>query len=249
MRKQAFIITFIRSTFFNLVFFSVTGIMAICLLPTVWMKRESTMKVARTWLAIVYFLERTLIGLDYTVRGVEYLPAEGAYLVAAKHQSAYETFKLHRIFGDPAIVLKRELLLIPFWGQFLKKIDPIAIDRSSGETAIKSLLAGVEHVKEQGRPIIIFPQGTRVKWDTTTAQKPYRGGVAKMQSASSLPIVPMALNTGLFWPKLSWIKHPGTVVFEFLPPIMPGGNVGDVLKKLEQDIETATQNLIAEAKK
>ena len=144
------------------------------------------------------------------------------------------------------MVLKRELLSIPVWGLFLKKIDPIAIDRSNREQALKSLLAGVAHVREQGRPIVIFPQGTRVKWNATTAEKPYKGGVAKMQQASNLPIVPMALNTGLFWPKLSWIKRPGRVVFQFLPPIPPGSDTASVMKKLEHDIENASNALMAE---
>lgn len=240
------IVIFIRSTVFNIAFFGLTGVLALCLLPTLAMRRERAMGIVHLWVNLTYVLEKIILGLDYEIRGAEHLPASAAYLVAAKHQSAYETMKLHRLFGDPAIVLKRELLSIPVWGLFLKKIDPIAIDRGNREQALKSLLAGVAHVREQGRPIVIFPQGTRVKWDATTDEKPYKGGVVKMQQASHLPIVPMALNTGLFWPKLSWIKRPGRVIFQFLPPIPPGGDTASVMKKLEHDIENASHALMAE---
>ena len=189
----------VRSTLFNLAFFGITAFMALCALPTIWMKRERGMFIVHLWVRTVHALERIFLNLDYEVRGIENVPRGGqAFLLAAKHQSAYETMKLHILFDDPAIVLKRELLKIPVWGMFLKKIDPIAIDRSNRDSALKSLLAGVAHVKDQGRPIVIFPQGTRVAADITVDRKPYKGGIAKMYESSGLPIVPMALNTGIF---------------------------------------------------
>lgn len=239
--------TFLRSTIFNICFFGMTIILAIVALPATAMKRRHAMAVAMMWVTVIYWLERNILKLDYEVRGLEHFPAGQACLIAAKHQSSYETFKLHRILGDPAIVLKRELLRIPLWGRFLKKIDPIAIDRSNREQAMKSLLSGLQHVKEQNRPVVIFPQGTRVKWTDSTAKRPYKGGVAKMQQASNLPIIPLALNTGLFWPKMSWIKKPGTVIFEFQPPIMPGGSLGETMQKVETAVETATARLVAES--
>ena len=154
-------------------------------------------------------LEKYILGLTYEVRGQEHLPEQGSYIIAAKHQSSYETFKLHTLFGDPAIVLKKELLRIPLWGMYLKKSDVIAIDRSSPKTAIKSIKDGAQHVKEQGRPIIIFPQGTRVSIDTTAQEKPYKIGIMRLQEATNLPIIPMAINTGYFQPKHKWCKKPG----------------------------------------
>lgn len=243
------IAAFIRSTLFNVAFFIMTLAMMLCVLPTLLMPREKSMRIVHLWVNTIYCLERWLLNLDYQIRGAENIPQGTAYLLASKHESSYETFKLHRILGDPAIVLKRELLNIPIWGLFLKKIDPIAIDRSNRDQAIKSLLAGVDHVRAQGRPIVIFPQGTRVKWNATTAEKPYKGGVAKMQDSSGLPIIPLALNTGVFWPKASWIKKPGTVIFEFLPAIPPGKPVAETMALLETVLETACNDLHQEALK
>lgn len=238
----------IRSTLFNIAFIGVTFVMMIFTLPATFMPRRIAMKVVRLWVNSVHRLERLILNLDYEVRGLEHLPHGQSFLVAAKHQSAYETMKLHILFDDPAIVLKKELLSIPMWGRFLKKIDPVAIDRSNKEEAMKSLLAGVESMKNQSRPIVIFPQGTRVHYDATTDEKPYKAGIAKMYASSGLPIVPMALNTGIFWPRTSWIKRPGKIVFEFLPSIEPGIPLENVMKTLTPQLESASNTLREEAR-
>lgn len=238
----------IRSALFNIVFFTVTPLMALCALPTIWMPRDKAMHIVHAWVRVVYALERIFMNLDYEVRGWENVPKGTSFLLAAKHQSAYETMKLHLLFDDPAIVLKQELLNIPLWGLFLGKIDPVAIDRSNRDQAIKSLLQGVQHVKEQGRPIVIFPQGTRVLPDATIAEKPYKAGIGRMYEASGLPIVPLALNTGIFWPRNSLIKRPGKVIFQFLPPIEGGEKPETVMKKLQDDLEKASEALTAEAR-
>lgn len=247
MVKQPEIIT--RSIAFNIAFFGVTAVMALCMLPTVFMPRAKAMHIVSLWVNTVYLLERIFLNLDYEVRGLEHLPQSGSYLVAAKHESAYETMKLHILFNDPAIVLKQELLKIPVWGLFLKKIDPIAIDRSNREHAMKSLVAGTLHVRDQGRPIVIFPQGTRVAPDMPVEKKPYKGGIAKMAEASGLPIVPMALNTGLFWGRNSWFKRPGEVVFEFLPPLPQGQSVPETMQMLSKNLESASSALREEARR
>ncbi len=239
---------FTRSTLFNLAFFGTTLVMAICTLPAIFMARDKAMRIVHLWVRLVYGLEKIFLNLDYEIRGWENVPQGQSFLVAAKHQSAYETMKLHLLFDDPAIVLKRELLRIPVWGRFLGKIDPIAIDRSNRETAMRSLIDGTLHVKQQGRPIVIFPQGTRVAPDMTAEKKPYKAGIAKMYHSSNLPIVPMALNTGIFWPRVSWIKRPGRIIFEFLPPIMPGKTIPEVMAILSNDLEKASIALTKEAR-
>ncbi len=133
------------------------------IIPFVYCSRKTTLRISHIFNNGVYYIEKYVLGLDYEVRGLEYMPKEGSYLIAAKHQSAYETMKLHRLFGDPSIILKKELLSIPIWGKFLGKLDIIAIDRSNGESAISSIIDGAHRMKEQGRPIVIFPQGTRSK--------------------------------------------------------------------------------------
>lgn len=240
---------FLRSTLFNLAFFGITALMALVSLPATWMKRSTTMKIVRLWVRTVYMLEKNIIGLDYQVRGWEHVPKGKSFLLAAKHQSAYETFKLHLLFDDPAIVLKKELLSVPLWGAFIRKIDPIAIDRSSKKQSIKLLMAEVQRVKDQHRPIVVFPQGTRVRTTTTTTEKPYKSGIGRMYEASELPIVPLALNTGLFWPKMSWIKKPGTVIFEFLPVIEPGMTSDEAMKILESRLEDASSKLLSSRQK
>ncbi len=238
----------VRSTVFNLLFYMLTAVACVLCLPTLVLPRKYFMGVVHFFVHKVLFLEKYVLGLRYEVRGLKHLPKEGSYIVAAKHQSAYETLKLHILFKDPSVILKKQLLSIPLWGMYLKKSDPIAIDRSSPDAAIESIQDGARRMKELGRPIVIFPQGTRVRVDQSSKDKPYKVGVARIQEATNLPIIPMALNAGLFWPKNSWFKAPGVVIFEFLPPIEPGLERGKLLAKLENDTESATKSLMNEAK-
>lgn len=239
---------YIRSIIYNICFYGLTAVACFACLPALILPRGCTMAIVAGFVSINAFLERNILGLRYEVRGLENLPKDGSYIVAAKHQSAYETLKLHMLFKNPAIILKKELLRIPLWGQYLAKTDVIAIDRSSREAASKSIQDGAIRVKEQGRPIIIFPQGTRVSVDATTGEKPYKVGVARMQEATGLPIIPMAMNAGMFWPRNGFWKSSGTVIFEFLPPIKPGLERAKLMKKLEKEVETASLSLMNEAR-
>ena len=238
-----------RSFWFNTLFYLATGTMAVLLVPFVLLPRQSMLWIVRLFVGTVYWLEKHVAGLDYEIRGLENLPPSGTpFLLAAKHQSSYETFKLHILFRDPAIVLKRELTWIPFWGWFLAKSDPIAIDRSNRDSAMTSLLAGARRMKEQVRPIVIFPQGTRTGTEQTAAERPYKGGIVKMQAETGLPIVPLALNSGMFWPRKSHDVRPGRVVFEFLPPIPPGLPPREAMTLMEERLESASNRLMLEAK-
>lgn len=238
---------FLRSSLFNICFYVITALACIAFLPTLLMPRGAFLWVVHVWTWTVHKLEKLIMGLDFEVRGVENIPKTGSFIVAAKHQSAYETLKLHTLFKDPAIILKQELLKIPLWGLYLKKISPIAIDRSDRESAVASINAGALRVKEENRPIIIFPQGTRVRIDHTPKDKPYRIGVARIQETTELPIVPVALNTGYFWPRMGWCKKPGCVVFEFLPAIEHGLSREDLMAKIESSIEERSNDLLNEA--
>lgn len=239
--------TLVRSSLFNLMFYGATALLCLACLPALLLPKEKIMGIVHIFTRTVYLLEKHILNLDYELRGTEHFPAHGPYLLAAKHYSPYETFKLHLLFDDPAIILKKELLKIPLWGPFLAKTEPIAIDRSAGKAAMEQIVTGSLAVKEQGRPIIIFPQGTRVWPDQTPKDKPYRTGIARMQEATQLPIIPLAMNTGAFWPRHSWIKQPGTVVFEFLPPIAPGQDTASLMAALEEQLESASNKLMIEA--
>ena len=237
---------FIRSTIFNICFYILTAISCVVLLPTLFLPRNIFLGVVTGFCRSTAFLEKYILGLTYEIRGQEHLPISGSYIVAAKHQSAYETLKLHLLFHDPAVVLKKELLKIPLWGKYLAKSDVIAIDRSSPKAAIKSIQDGAKHIAAQGRPIVIFPQGTRVATHISAKDKPYKIGIIRMQDATALPIIPMALNTGVFYPRQKWCKKPGRVIFEFMPPIMPSDNRSETLKKIEMSVETKSSLLMEE---
>ena len=238
---------FVRSTLFNILFYGTTAISCVLCLPGLLLPKKQAMWIVKFFVYSVYFFEKYILNLSYEVRGIENLPQQGSYIVAAKHQSPYETLKLNILFDDPAIVLKRELLMIPLWGWFLAKVDPIAIDRSKARQSLNQITEGALRIKSQGRPIVIFPQGTRVLPEQTPKDKPYKIGVARAAVATGLPIIPMALNSGIFWPRKSWIKKSGRVIFEFLPAVPPDLGIYEIMKDLEVRLEQHSNRLAAEA--
>tara|TARA_Y100000588_G_scaffold394328_1_gene514208 strand:+ start:5685 stop:6212 length:528 start_codon:yes stop_codon:yes gene_type:complete len=161
-------------------------------------------------------------------------------LVASKHQSAWETLALHLIFFDPAIVLKRELLRLPILGWFIAKVGMVPIDRSGGGVALKTMLMAARKWSDAGRPIIIFPQGTRVAIDESIK---YHSGVFAVYKALNIPVVPVALNSGRFWPRQAFVKRPGVITVKLLDVIKPGLNRQEFMSTLESSIETATKEL------
>lgn len=240
----------IRSIIFNFLFYCVlTPAVCIFLMPALLLPREATRRVAYLYQDLAYWLEKHVLNLKMEVRGFEYVPQDGSpYLVAAKHQSAYETMKLMLLFKDPTIILKKELLKLPIFGWFLKRLQVIAIDRGNKDQAMSQLTDGARRMRDNARPIVIFPQGTRVDVETTTAKKPYKGGIIKLYAATNIPIIPMAINSGLYWPRNSFWKKSGTVVIEFLPPIPPGLPEREVLADLQEKIESASNRLVAEGR-
>lgn len=240
-------ILFIRQILFNIAFYGLMSVMCFPLIPVMLLPRRKFLKVLTFCFRILHWSEKYILGLDFEVRGKENIPASGAYLVAAKHYSAYETLKLHLLFDDPAIVMKKELKLIPIWGWLALKSDMIFVDRQSRDTAMKSIIEGTQHAKEQGRSIIIFPQGTRVSIEDTVEDKPYKNGIIRMYKGSNLPIVPLAMNSGVFWKRNAFFKYPGKVVFEFLPPIPAGRDTTEVMAELKDKLETVSTKLVEEA--
>lgn len=237
----------IRSSLFNVTFIVVNAICCIVWLPTLLLPRHIYNKTIDVYHYVILAMEYFILGLRYEVIGAEHLPKEGSYIVAAKHMSAYETFKLRMLFNDPAIILKKELLKIPLWGQFLKKSGVIAIDRSTPEKATESIRLGALEMKKKGRPIIIFPQGTRVWPHETSKDKRYKSGIYRIQKATGLTIIPMATNSGCFWPRSGWLKSSGIVTFKFLPPIESGKSKDALMSALEKDIEAESNALIEQA--
>ncbi len=177
------------------------------------------------------------------VRGIEKLP-KGACLVVSKHQSAWDTFALVPLFRDPAIVLKDELKWIPFYGWFCVKFEHILVKRDKAALALKRMIADARQRAEQGREIVIFPEGTR---RPPGAPPDYKPGYVALYEGLELPCVPLALNSGLFWPRRSILRFPGTIVVEFLDPLPAGMPRKEFRRVIEARLEEASARLIAEA--
>lgn len=240
---------FFKSLIFNIAFYIYTAFCCFVLTFSFILPR----KAAFTFVQFLYFrgiavVERLFLNLDYHVEGREHLPPDGKYILAVKHYSTYETLKMPVIFGDIAIILKRELSWIPFWGWYTIKTGMIPVDRGGGQKALASLVAGGKRVIAQNRPILIFPQGTRVQATDTTAEKPYKFGIARIAENLNLPIVPVALNSAAFWPKHAFLIKSGTVDFKILPPIPAGLPASEALKRLEEVLEPASAELMKNPK-
>lgn len=241
-------ILLLRQLTFNLFFYGINFITCVVMTPLLPFPRPFYMRVLQNYFHAVYWSERVILGLDYEVRGLEYLPAHPPYLVGAKHYSAYETLKLHLLFPDPAIVLKKELYQLPLWGWQARKTDMIAIDRSNREQAVNSIITGARKMVAANRPIIIFPQGTRVALTDTPKFKPYKGGIARLYESTNLPVIPLATNSGVFWGRNAFLKKPGKVIFQFLPPIPPGLPPATMMEQLQKMVEETSEALVSEAK-
>lgn len=229
----------LRSLVFNALFYVWTTLACFGLLWTLIVPRRLMVAAVCWYLHSVAWLERWLLGIDYRVLGREHLPA-GPMIVAAKHQSAWETMKLNLLLDDPAIVLKHELMRIPIWGWYAAKAEMIPVDRGAGSRAVSGMLAAARRAAADGRPIVIFPQGTRTAPGT---RRPYRIGVGALYQELGLPIVPMALNSGLYWPRRRFLKRPGTITVEFLEPIPPGLERAAAMAMLEERLEAASDRL------
>jgi 1-acyl-sn-glycerol-3-phosphate acyltransferase len=231
----------LRSLLFNIAFYLFTALMALVGLPMMLAPRRSAARFGRAWAAGVLKLLGWCAGLTHEVLGAANLPP-GPAIIAMKHQSAWDTLAVPVVFADPAIVLKRELMLIPFYGWYLWKAGMIAIDRGAGASALKRMVASSEQVAGEGRAIVIFPEGTRTAPGT---QQPYQPGVAALYRQLGLPLVPVAVNSGVFWGRRHFAKRPGRITIEILPPIPPGVDRHAVMAELEGRIEAATARLVA----
>jgi 1-acyl-sn-glycerol-3-phosphate acyltransferase len=235
---------FIRSLVFNVLFYLNLTILLLGSLPTFLMPRSGILFMAKTWGRTSIWLLRVICGTHVEWRGLEKLPP-GGYLVAAKHQSIWETFALVPLFDDPAFIVKRELMRIPFFGWYMRVGEMIPIDRSKGAQAMPAMIERARNALAEGRQIIIFPEGTR---RPPGAEPAYKFGIARVYAETGSICVPIALNSGLFWPRRKFLRFPGTVVVEVLDPIAPGLDAKAWFARLQDDIERATARLIAEGR-
>ena len=232
------------SLLFNLLFNIWTALfsMGVCLIAL--LPRRLLQSIIVWWMGGIMWLLRILCGIRYEIRGWENFPAAPA-VIASKHQSTWDTGIFYVLCSDVAYVLKRELLWIPFYGWVLKRVKMIAVNRDAGASAMKSLIRQSRDAIAKKRHVVIFPEGTRRNPDAPPDYQP--GVFAVYRAAGDLPTVPVALNSGVFWPRRSFLKRPGRIVIEFLPAMPKGLGREEFMKELEERIETATARLVAEA--
>ncbi|HEY5338149.1 MAG TPA: lysophospholipid acyltransferase family protein [Rhizomicrobium sp.] len=235
--------TILRSILF-FVWFAVTS--AIIAVGGVWvllLPRRATEVLSKSWSRTTLFGLKYIADLDYEVRGT--IPRSGV-LIASKHMSMWDTVVLYLLLDDACAVLKRGLQYIPFYGWYIWKAGSIAIDRDGKASALKKMVAQAKAALAERRPILIFPEGTRIIPGTPPDYKP---GVAALYTQLGVDCVPVALNSALFWSGPGgFIKQPGRVVIEFLPPIAPGLKRAAFMEQLQTRIETATNALVAEGR-
>jgi 1-acyl-sn-glycerol-3-phosphate acyltransferase len=214
-------------------------------IPTLVMPRRAILWMAKLWGHTTLWLLRVVCDIGVEWRGLEKIPS-GGILIAAKHQSTWETFALLTLFPDPAYVIKRELTWIPFFGWYAKHGGMIPVDRGAGKSALSGMTVHARAALAEGRQIIIFPEGTR----RAAGDEPkYKFGVAQLYAEAGVPCVPVALNSGLFWPRRRFLRFPGTITVEVLDPIPPGLEREAFFARLREEIEGATAQLIAEGRR
>jgi 1-acyl-sn-glycerol-3-phosphate acyltransferase len=231
----------LRSLTFNVLFYAWSTLVHLLMLPTLLMPRAIILRAQRTWVRVTLALLAAICGLRHDVRGLERVPGEPC-IIASKHQSAWDTLIYCQLFDGPGLVFKRELLWIPLFGWYVQHAGCIPIDRKGGTKALRRLIADGHRTLENGRYVIIYPEGTRVP---PGQRKPHHPGVAALYTQLRVPVVPVALNSGLYWGRRTFLKKPGRITLEFLEPIAPGLSRQDFTADLERRMETASERLCA----
>jgi 1-acyl-sn-glycerol-3-phosphate acyltransferase len=233
-----------RSLLFNLAFYVNLVVLLFGALVTILLPRRAVLGMATLWGIVSVWLLRVICGTRVEYRGLENLP-KGPLIVAAKHQSTWETFALLWLFEDFTFIVKRELMWIPIFGWCMAKGRMVPVDRGGGSQALDAMTKRAAEEIRSGRQLIIFPEGTR---RAAGAEPRYKFGVAHLYGEIGVPCVPVALNSGLFWPRRRFLRYPGTIVVEFLKPIPPGLGKDAFFQRMQSDIETATARLVAEGR-
>ncbi|MFC4170914.1 lysophospholipid acyltransferase family protein [Microvirga sp. GCM10011540] len=235
----------LRSLLFNTAFYLNLVLWLILLLPFLLLPRRTFMSAAKLWAHTSLWLLRVIAGTRIEVRGREKIPA-GGILIASKHQSLWETFALLPLFEDPAFILKRELMWIPFFGWYTWKGGSVPVNRKAGSQALIQMTARAREEARHGRQILIFPEGTR---RPAGAPPAYKFGVAHLYQNLGVPCLPVALNSGLYWPRRRFIRRPGTIRVEILDPLPPGMPRDAFFKEMQDRIESASDRLLTEGRK
>lgn len=236
---------YIRSALFNIVFYLNLALFLLLGSGFYFTPRKWSIRALQTWARSSLFWLRVIAGIRFEVRGLGNIPA-GACLVAGKHQSFWETFAILPLLDDPAMVLKKELTYIPFFGWFIFKFRMIPVERSAGTQALRALIESGQEAISMGRQVVIMPEGTRREPDDAPDYKP---GAAALYGKLGVTCVPFALNSGLFWPRRQFLRRPGTIIISFLEPLSPGLGRKIFQSRLESAIETETRRLVDEGRR
>ena len=232
---------FLRSLVYNVLFYLLLAFWIIVGIPTYLMPRWGIVTIAQCWARSSIWLLRVICNTKVEYRGLEKIP-KGPLIVASKHQSMWETFALLQFFPEPLFILKRELKWIPFFGWYLIKTDMIGVDRRAGGRSLIEMARRAGKEVRRGRQLIIFPEGTRT---AVGAPPSYKTGVAQIYVDCGVACLPVALNSGLFWPRRTFMRYPGTLVVEFLDPLPPGLTRREFIARVSSVIEEATSRLVA----
>ena len=224
----------IKSLIFNIFLYSGIVLVFVFAIPTLLLPNKFTLYCGKFLAYYIILLLKVILNTKVIFHGLENLKKEEKFFIASAHQSMFETFALQAPLNFPIFILKKELLKIPLFGWYLRKIGSIEIIR---ETTTKDNLNFFDKIKKtlqkSNRPLLIFPQGTRVKFDERTS---FKKGVARIYDSLKLPCIPVALNSGKIWPKSSFIKYPGDIHVSFLEPIYPGLEKKTFLNTLQENI-------------
>jgi 1-acyl-sn-glycerol-3-phosphate acyltransferase len=237
-------LTVLRSLVFNILFYVTLVLFLVLGFEFMLFPRKWAIRALQAWASTSLWLLRVVAGIRMEVRGREYIP-QGAALIAGKHQSFWETFAILPLLDDPAMVMKKELTYIPFFGWFSLKFRMIAVERSAGSKALRAVVAAAKREIEAGRQVVIMPEGTRRAPDDPPDYKP---GATALYMALGVPCTPFTLNSGLYWPRRQFIRKPGTIILEFLPPLPAGLPRRQFEARLQDAIETATARLVTEGR-
>lgn len=233
--------TLLRSLLYILFLYGSMAVVGLIYLPAALISRKTAIGAPRLWARINITMLRVICGADVRVEGLEHIPPSPA-LYASKHQAMLDTMTPFLTLREPSVVLKRELLSMPVFGWFAQRSGMIAIDREAHARALKAMLRDARARRDDGRDIVIFPEGTR---QDLGAAPDYKPGVAALYRDLGVPCVPIAVSTGLVWSAHGPIRRPGRATIKFLEPIAPGLNRDDFMRELEGRIERETAALVA----
>ncbi|MBX7197960.1 MAG: 1-acyl-sn-glycerol-3-phosphate acyltransferase [Rhodospirillaceae bacterium] len=233
-------VTWIRSALYALAFSLWAVIACLGLLPFL-IRRAWTPTAVRIWNTGNVVLARIFAGVGCRVEGLEHLPAEPC-IIASQHQSSYETFRVFVDLRDPVLVLKQELIRIPFIGWYMLRGGMVSIDRAGGAAAMRKTMRATKAALASGRHVVIFPEGTRAPPGVVL---PFRPGIAALYLHCNVPVIPVALDSGWFWGKFRLLKRPGHITVRFLPPLPPGLGKDEMLERLHAAISEASRSLPA----